>query len=399
MSPKDAAHYERACRSIPWGTQTHAKRPERDGMTSRPAFIQRARGCRLWDLDGREYIDYRAALGPIVLGYQDPEVDAAVRRQMEDGVLLSMASPIEAGTAESILGTVRWPERIRFMKTGADATACCLRLARSHTGRTHFLTCGYHGYQDWFALAWPKPGIPEALLPFVHEVRYGDREAVDRVFAEHGPDLAAAIVVPIEWHLPPDRDFLVDLRRRCDVEGAALVFDEILTGFRLARGGAAEYFGIEPDLAAYAKGIANGYPLSAYAGKREWMDTLEQTIITTTYAGETLSLAAARAVMEIYQREPVQAHLFRLGAQLRAGFDQIIRETGLPAFTVGVDPGVVLDFSPAGEEADALHVRLFNYLYEHGIFANEQWFITYAHQPADIEQTLDIVRQGVRATL
>ncbi|MFP4542565.1 MAG: aminotransferase class III-fold pyridoxal phosphate-dependent enzyme, partial [Opitutales bacterium] len=274
-----------------------------------------------------------------------------------------------------------------------------LRLARSRTGRDHFLSVGYHGYQDWFALAWPKPGIPQVLGDYVHEVAYGDRAAVDRVFAEHGDKLAAALVVPIEWHLEPDPGFLAHLRGQCDAHGTALVFDEILTGFRLAPGGAAEHFGVTPDMAAYAKGIANGYPLSAYAGKREWMETLGQTIITTTYAGETLSLAAACAAMEIYRREPVQAHLARLGRSLREGFEKIFRETGLPARTVGVDPGAVIDFSPAGDVAESLHQRLFNRLYELGIFANEQWFITYSHQPADIEATLEAMRHAIRDTL
>lgn len=399
MTSKNDIHLERALQSIPWGTQTHAKRIDRDGMTQRPSFIKRAEGCRMWDLDDREYIDYRAALGPIILGYRYKEVDDAVRRQMENGVLFSMASPIEAETAEAILATVGWAERIRFMKTGADATACCLRLARSRTKRDHFLTTGYHGYQDWFALSWPNPGVPTLLNDFVHEVPYGDLEAVDRVFAQHGHELAAAIIVPIEWHLDPVPEFLQHLRRKCDEYGVALVFDEILTGFRLGKSGAAGYFDVLPDMAAYAKGMANGYPVSAYAGTRQWMDTLDQTIITTTYAGETLSLAASGAVMEIIQREPVHEHIHRMGGLLRKGFEEIFRETDFPASTIGVDPGFVIDFSPAGEEGESLHRGLFDALYNRGIFANEQWFITYTHQSEDIEQTLEAMRHSIQQTL
>jgi glutamate-1-semialdehyde 2,1-aminomutase len=396
MTSKNQLHFERALRTIPWGTQTNGKRPDRDGITARPAFIERAKGCRMWDLDGREYIDYRAALGPIVLGYQYEAVDEAVRRQMERGTLFSMASPIEAEAAESILETLGWAEEIRFMKTGADVCACCLRLARSHTGRDHLLTCGYHGYQDWFAFAWPKPGVPTVLQQFVHEIQYGDIAAVDRVFEECGDQLAAAMVVPIEWHLEPAPDFLRHLRKKCDAYGVALVFDEILTGFRLAPGGAAEYFGVTPDLGAFAKGVANGYPLSAYAGTREWMDTLNQTIITTTYAGETLSLAAALATMEVYRQEPVHAHLFKMGKRLREGFEAIFRETGFPARTVGVDPGCVINYAPAGDRGEALHIALFNELYQNGIFANEQWFTTYSHQETDIDETLEKMRRAVK---
>jgi glutamate-1-semialdehyde 2,1-aminomutase len=399
MSSRNDEHFERALRSIPWGTQTNAKRVDRDGITHRPKFIKRAKGCRMWDLDDREYIDYRAALGPIILGYQYAPVEEAVRRQMENGVLFSMASPIEVEAAEAILDTVGWAEQIRFMKTGADANTCCLRLARSRTGRDHFLTIGYHGYTDWFALAWPKPGIPKALNQYVHEVRYGDREAVDRVFAEFGEQLAAVVTVPIEWHMEPDREFLGHLRNKCDQYGSALVFDEILTGFRLSKAGAAGHFGIRPDMAAYAKGMANGYPGAAYVGSRKWMSTLEQTIITTTYAGETLSLAAAIAVMEVFNREPVHEHIHKMGAHLRSGVESLIRETGLPAKTVGVDSGFVIDFSSAGEAAESIHKNLFNALYDEGIFANEQWFITYSHTEADIDQTLRALKTAIGKTL
>lgn len=392
MTTNNERHLERALRTIPWGSQTNAKRHDRDGMEQRPAFIKRATGCYMWDLDNRKFIDYRVALGPIILGYQYPPVDAAVRKQMESGTLFSMASPIEVEAAESILDTVGWAEKIRFMKTGADACTCCIRLARSKTQRDHILSIGYHGYHDWFAFAWPNPGIPEALKAFVHEVDYGDINAIDQLFADFGETLAAVITVPIEWHLAPNPDFIQHLRTKCDEYGTALVFDEVLTGFRLAKGGAAECFGIEPDMAAYAKGIANGYPLSAYAGKREWMDTLNQTIITTTYAGETLSLAAAIAVMDVFRTEPVHEHIRNMGKLLREGFEAIFKETGFPATTVGVDQGIVIDFSKTKDDD---HKKLFNTLYSKGIFANEQWFISYAHQASDIEKTLEAMSTSI----
>lgn len=259
MTPVHKQFFEQAQEIIPWATQTNAKRwkPEWGSM---PPFIKRGRGCRLWDLDDREYIDYRCALGPIILGYAYPAVDAAVRRQMESGVLFSMASPVELEAARAILENVPWLEQIRFMKTGADACESCVRLARSFTGRDHLLTSGYHGYLDWFAVNWPDSGVPAALKTFVHEISYGDIAAVDRVFAEYGNDLAAAIVVPYEWNEDTGEAYLQHLRRRCDEYGALFIFDEVLTGFRLGRGGAAEYYGITPDLAAYAKALANGYP-------------------------------------------------------------------------------------------------------------------------------------------
>ena len=399
MASQNDSHLERALRTMPWGTQTNAKRPLRDGITERPAFIKRASGCRMWDLDGREFIDYRAALGPIILGYKYEAVDEAVRRQMKRGTLFSMASPIEAEAAEAILQTVGWAEQIRFMKTGADVCTCCLRLARSRTGRDHMLTIGYHGYHDWFAFDWPNPGVPESLKQYIHAVPYGDTEAVDKVFAEHGENLAAAIVVPIEWHMAPDKAFLQHLRDKCDEFGSALIFDEVLTGFRLGKAGAVGAFNIVPDMVGYAKGMANGYPVSAFAGKREWMETLNQTVITTTYAGETLSLAAVIAVMDIFNKEPVHEHIARQGKVLREGFSEIFQESGFPAATIGVDQGCVIDFSAAADKAESLHCQLFNKLYSKGIFANEQWFITYTHHASDIDQTLEAMRQSIREIL
>lgn len=257
------------------------------------------------------------------------------------------------------------------------------------------LTVGYHGYHDWFAFDWPNPGVPQALKQYIHDVPYGDIEAADKVFDAHGTELAAAITVPVDWRQNPDGPFLQHLRNRCTEFGIALIFDEILTGFRLAKGGAVDYFGIQPDMAGFAKGMANGYPAAAYTGSAEWMDTLDQTIITTTYAGETLSLAATCAVMDVFKNEPVHDHLKEKGQALRSGFEEIFRESGFPVTTIGVDQAHYIDFSPAGDDAESLHVQLFNKLFQKGIFASEEWFITYAHQDSDINQTLDAMRQSV----
>lgn len=394
MTGKNQAMFDRAIQRIPWATQTNAKRlrPEWDGM---PAFIRKARGCRMWDVDGREFIDYRCALGPIILGYAHPAVDAAVRAQLGNGVLFSMASPLELEAAEAIIENTPWLEQLHFMKTGGDACSACLRLARAFTGRSHFLTCGYHGYHDWFTTSWPHAGIPMVLRDYVHEIAYNDIDAAEAVFNAYGPQLAAAIVEPYDWGPAPGPAFLQYLRRRCDETGALLIFDEVLTGFRLARGGAQEYFGVTPDLAAFAKALANGYPLSAFAGKRRYMQQLDKTVITTTYAGETLSLAACIATMAVLRDEPVHEHIFRIGTLLRQGLDTILQETGIPARTAGLPPALVLLFETESNEAGRdLQNRLFSSLFAHGIFANDRWFISYAHQESDIEQTLARFRQA-----
>lgn len=397
MTPTHRAHYERALRHIPWATQTNAKRYDQPFIPSRPPFIVRGSGCRIWDMDDREYIDFRASLGPITLGHCYREVDDAVRAELDRGFLFSMASPREAEAAEAILGTLGWADKIRFMKTGADTNACCLRLARSLTGRDHLLTVGYHGYQDWFALAWPNHGVPSTLAQYVHEIAYGDIAAAEQLFSKLGDQLAAALVVPVEWDRDPSPAFLQRLRELCDEHGSVLIYDEVLTGFRLARGGAAEYFGVVPDLAAYAKGISNGYPLSAYAGKARFMDVLDRTIITTTYAGETLSLTAAIKVMEILNREPVFDHLFQLGNRLRHGMDSIFHECGWPARTVGLAPAPYMAMEGDPAQTGKLQKAFFNWLYQHGVFAHNPWFINFSHSPGDIDETLEKMDAAARS--
>ncbi len=397
MTPKHEKHYQKAKELIPWGTQTHAKRLTEGCEETMPPFIQKAYGCHMWDLDGKEYIDFRCSLGPIILGYRYPKVDAAVRKQMENGSVFSMASPLEVEAAEAIMENLPWLEQIRFMKTGADACTCCTRLARTFTGRDHIFTTGYHGYHDVYALEWPNPGVPNCIRDTVHHGIYNDIENAEKLFHEYGDQMAAAIVVPFEWRKETCGDWLVRLRQLCDQYGALLIFDEVLTGFRLAHGGAREYYGVTPDLAAYAKAISNGYPVSAYAGKREYMQTLENTIITTTYAGETLSLAACIAVMDIMKNEPVNDHINAMGRKLRQGFDAIFSESDFPAETKGLDMAPFIEFKLSSDKENTeMRNKLFVRLYDRGVFANDSWFINYSHQSEDIEYTIDQMRQSVR---
>lgn len=394
MASKDTEHYQKALNIIPWATQTNAKRLQPQWGDAMPKFIKYAEGCRVWDLDDREFIDFRCALGPIILGYQYPEVDRAVSAQIKKGVLYSMASPLELEAAEAVMQNVPWIEQIRFMKTGADVCTACTRLARAYTGREHILTSGYHGYHDCFALEWPNHGAPQVLNEYVHEVDYGDLNAVDLTFKQYGDQLAAVIVAPYQWDEDTGEKYLQLLRDKCDQYGTLLIFDEVLTGFRIAQGGAQEYYGITPDLAAFAKAMANGYPISAFAGKREFMQTLEKTIITTTYAGETLSLAATIATMEVMQTEPVHEHINKLGKRLYDGFAEIIKEADAPAHAAGLFPAPFIQFDLGNNEKNtARQDQLFSELFGLGIFPSERWFINYSHKPEDIDQALDAVRR------
>ena len=400
MKPSDA-YFEEALRLIPWGTQTNAKRPLPFFSGTMPKFIVRGKGCRIWDMEGKEYIDYRLALGPVTLGYCYDEVDAAVREQMSKGVLFSMASPIELELAKKICAIVPNADMVRFMKTGEDANSCNVRIARAYTKRDMILTSGYHGYPDWFAAEEsPANGVPQFMREYVRPIPWGNCEAAEKLIRQYGERLACVVAIGYDFNEDTSGGFLHLIRKLTREYGALLVLDEVLTGFRLAPGGAQEYYGVDADLAGYAKAIANGYPLSAYCGRRDCMEMLNRFKITTTYAGETLSIAAAIATLDCMVREKVHEHIWAMGRRLMDGFNRIAAELGVAGHAAGLPPASWLKF----EHADPAYPPRLEYLwhrelYGEGIFVNPRWFISYSHRAADIDETLEKARRALRRAL
>ena len=397
MRPSDA-HFERALRLIPWGTQTNAKRPYPGFAATMPKYIVRGKGCRLWDMEGKEYIDFRLALGPVTLGYCYDEVDDAVRAQMQKGVLFSMASPIEVELAELVHAMVPNAEMIRFMKTGEDANLSNIRIARACTKRDMILMSGYHGYPDWFQTEdSPNNGVPSFMKEYVKIIPWGNCEVAEKLVQTYADRLACVISIPYDFNEDTSGDYIRFLRKLTTDHGILLVMDEILTGFRLAPGGAQEYFGVTADLAGYAKAIANGYPLSAYVGKKQYMEKLYDFKMTTTYAGETLSIAAAIATLKIMRREKVHEHLYAMGKRLMEGFVSIARDVGVEAVPAGLPVAPFLKFV---HPDPGYHARLeflwHRELYGEGIFCNPRWFISYSHTPAVIDEALDKARRALR---
>ncbi len=401
------ALFERALKVIPWGTQTNAKRPDAALAGLQPYFIDEGRGCRIRDVDGRWFIDYRSALGPIILGYRHPAVDEAVREQLAKGSLFSMASPLEVMAAEQMTEMIPGLEQVRFLKTGNEANAAAVRLARAHTGRDVIVTCGYHGHGDWFSSGrGPGPlwcdrsrnGVPEALDRMVIPIPYGDRDALEQVFNERGPEIAAMITVPYDWGEHAAVDFLRRARALTTEGGAVLIFDEVLTGFRLAAGGARECFGVIPELSTYAKAMANGFPLAAFGGDRRVMAELDRVVITSTYAGEALSLAAACATMQTIASQPVLTHIWEMGRRLQQGFDHAAREVGVEARSIGLPPAVQFRFSDQREKDDAARAAFFRELYRRGIFPAVPFLLNFAHDPDAIDETIAAFREALEIT-
>lgn len=396
--------FERARALMPWGTQTNAKRPADDlGM---PRFFERGDGCRLQTPEGRWFLDFRSALGPVILGYRHPVVDAAVRAQLEKGVLFSMASPIELDVAERMTALIPGLEQVRFMKTGNDANTAAVRLARAFTGRDHLVTCGYHGFGDWFTAGTGAPpalfdsgatGVPAALDALVTRVAYGDLDALEDVFERRGNEIAGLLMVPYDWQDNVAADFVERARALTEQYGALLVFDQVLTGFRLALGGAQEFFGVTPDLSTYAKALANGYPLSAFGGRRDVMEMLYRVTITTTYAGETLSLAAAAAALDVLRDEPVVEHVWAMGERLRDGFDRTAERLGLDAHAYGLPPAVQVRFSRDADVQESARLVFDRELYRRGVFASHPFLLSYAHQEADVDEAVAAMEPALEA--
>jgi glutamate-1-semialdehyde 2,1-aminomutase len=287
------------------------------------------------------------------------------------------------------------------MKTGEDANSCNVRIARAYTRRDMILISGYHGYPDWFSAdEGPANGVPQFMREYVRAIPWGNCEAAEQLIRQYGERLACVVTIAYDFNENTSGDFPRLLRRLTREYGALLVLDEVLTGFRLAPGGAQQYYGVDADLAGYAKAIANGYPLSAYCGKRQYMEMLNTFRMTTTYAGETLSIAAAIATLDCMAREKVHEHIWAMGKRLMEGFNAIAAEAGVPGHAAGLPPASWLKF----EHADPGYPPRLEYLwhrelYREGIFINPRWFISYSHRAADIDETLEKARRALRRAL
>jgi glutamate-1-semialdehyde aminotransferase len=381
---------ERAHRVLPGITQTYSKAPDQHVEGVYPVFLERGEGCRVTDLDGNVYIDYPCALGPMILGYGDPEVDAAAAQRVYAGTCFSLGHRLEVDVAEALVEMVPGAEMVRFLKTGSEATTAAVRLARAATGRDHVAMCGYHGWHDWcIGHTTRSAGVPIAVRELTHQWKYNNLDSLRAVFSAHPGEVAAVVMEPVGVE-PPTPGFLEGVRALVDEHGAALIFDEVITGFRLAPGGAQEYFGVVPDLATFGKAMANGYPLAAVAGKAALMELIASTVfISSTFGGDTVSLAASLATLRRIRAGGVIEHLWRQGARVMEGFNALASEYEVPAQMIGLAPRRVIVFQPAGgADANGLKGLVWQECLDRGVLMGNANFISLAHDDAAVEATL-----------
>ncbi|MDB5815208.1 MAG: aminotransferase class-III [Rhodocyclales bacterium] len=384
---------ERALQTIPLGSQTFSKSKTQYPYGVSPYFIEHGKGCRVQDADGNEYIDFVMSLAAVTLGYSDPDVTAAVRSQLDDGVIFSLPHRLEMEVAEKLRECVPCAEMTRFGKNGSDATSGAIRVARAFTGRDRVATCGYHGWQDWYIGSTARnKGVPKAVSELTHTFPYNDAEALDRLLSTHKGEFAAVILEPmnVAEPLPGYLEALRDITHR---HGALLVFDETITGFRYELGGAQARFGVTPDLATFGKGMANGYPVSAVCGKAEYMHMMEEIFFSFTFGGELLSLAAAKTTMEKLQREPVIATLKSRGARIKTSLAEKIVQHGVGEFASLAGDATWSFFALRDTpQYSAWHIKtlFLQEMFARGIITLGTHNISYAHGEADVDRLLAV---------
>jgi len=326
---KTTALYRRALATIPLASQTFSKSVMSTVEGAAPLFLDRGDGARVWDVDGNGYIDYVLGLLPVVLGYRDPDVDAAIRGQLEKGISFSLATPLEAELAERLVELIPCAEMVRFGKNGSDATTAAIRLARAHTGRDKIAICGYHGWHDWYIGTTARHlGVPQAVRDLSVTFPFNDAEVLETLLKREPDAFAAVILEPVGLEAPTP-GFLEGVRALCDRYGVVLVFDEIITGFRIHLGGAQAVHGVRPDLACFGKAMGNGMPISAIVGRRDIMMRMNDIFFSGTFGGETLSLAASIATIDKLKRVDGPATFAATGARLKQGVRGIIDASGL----------------------------------------------------------------------
>jgi glutamate-1-semialdehyde aminotransferase len=343
--------YRQALEIIPGGTQLISRRPQLYALGLTPPYVSHGKGNRFWDLDGNEYIDFMMCVGASILGYADDAVDSAVVEQIRHGTAYSVSHPLEYELARELINTIPCAEMVRYCKGGGEANTIAVRIARGYSGREKVLFCGYHGWHDWYLAAnlvaddvldthllpGIKPqGVPHGLAGTALPFRYNDLASLEDQLQRNKGEVACIILEASRGASLPAPGFLEGVRELAAAHGAVLIFDEVVTGFRLGLGGAQEQFGVLPDIATYAKAISNGYAMGAVVGRREVMSVVGEMFVSSTYWSDVVGLAASLATIRELRRRDAFQHIIAVGTRFQQQFDDLAEEHDLPLRAVGL---------------------------------------------------------------
>ncbi len=390
---KSKAWLQRAQKVIPGSSQTFSKGFNQHVFGVAPIFLAKGKGCRVWDVDGNEYIDYIQGLLPNILGYAHEEVNAAVVKQLEQGHSFSLPHPFEVELAERLTRLIPCAEKVRFGKNGSDATSGAVRAARAFTGRERIACCGYHGWQDWYIGSTTRnAGVPEGTRDLTHPFVYNDLGSLQKILHERPGEFAAVIMEPVNFW-PPAAGFLEGVKSLAHEDGALLIFDEICSGFHFGLGGAQKKFGVIPDLACFGKAMGNGFPIACVVGKTDIMKVFEDIFFSFTFGGEVASMAAAMKVLDVLETTDALARMDANGRLVQEGLNALAKEAGLEdrIQCVGYPFWSLIKFLDAGGKDSLLLRSLFTQeCVKRGVLLLATHNMTAAHDPLAIEQTLRV---------
>ena len=393
---KSNQHLIRAEKTIPLGSQTFSKSRTQYPVGISPLFASKVKGAYLWDLDGQKYIDLVSSLAAITVGYNDSGVNRAVSKQLKKATSMSLPGVLEAEVSELIVELVPSAEMVRFGKNGSDATSAAIRLARAYTGRDHVVVCGYHGWQDWFIGSTTRnKGVPNSIASLTHKFEFNNIESLKKVMSEFGSKIAAVIMEPMN-SVFPNVGFLESVKELTHANGALLIFDETITGFRFSKGGAQELFGVIPDVSTFGKGMANGFPISAVVGRRDVMMEMEEIFFSGTFGGELLSLAAARHVLMRHLQENICGELAELGRSLAHQSQLEIEKNNLQTVITitGHETWKFLNWHRTEHySVDELKTFFMQEVFKRGLLVLSTHNITLDHQTPVISKVADIYNE------
>jgi glutamate-1-semialdehyde aminotransferase/spore coat polysaccharide biosynthesis protein SpsF (cytidylyltransferase family) len=396
---KSQAWFARSKKVIPGCAQTFSKGYTQYVQGVAPVFLERGEGCRVWDVDGNQYIDYVQGLLPNILGYAHPEVNRAAAEQLARGHSFSLPHPLEVELAERLTRLIPCAEMVRFGKNGSDATSGAVRAARAFTGRERVACCGYHGWQDWYIGSTTRSaGVPQAVRELTHPFVYNDLASLEKLLAAHPGEFAAVIMEPFNF-VEPVAGFLQGVKDLAHNHGAVLIFDEICVGFHFGLGGAQKLFGVTPDLACFGKAMGNGFPIACVVGRAEIMPIFEEIFYSFTFAGEIASMAAAMKVLDILEHTDALARIEGNGRTLQQGLECLAKEAGLGGRigTVGRPQWSLVKFrNPDGSDSAVVKNLFQQEAVKRGILLLATHNMTSAHDTAAIEQTLQVYAEVVK---
>jgi glutamate-1-semialdehyde 2,1-aminomutase len=394
---------QRAKKRIPGATQLLSKRPEMFAPGQWPGYFSKASGTEVWDLDGNKYIDMSiSGIGANVLGYCDPDVDQAVRRAIENGTSCSLNCPEEVELAELFCEIHPWADMVRYSRTGGEAMAIAVRIARAHTKREKVAFCGYHGWHDWYLASnlsgenledhllpgLDPSGVPKGLAGTALPFHYNQISELEKIIVDNPGKIAAIVMEPLRDH-EPEPGFLEKVRQIADETGAVMIFDEITAAMRLTTGGAHLTYNVIPDIAVFAKAISNGYPMAAIIGREKVMQSAQSTFISSTYWTERIGPVAALATIRKHKKLNVAERLIQIGKTVQAGWKRIGEKHGLQIHAGGMFP--LSHFSFEHDNGQAMMTLFTQKMLEHGFLAGPKLYANYAHQDKHIQKYLDFV--------